>query len=327
MTLNKYQMFCKKKIVRILIVLILLLLLSNTITSNHMEEIKYIDRKTENVLTEDVPGEGMLNWLYTKPCGKLSLHALFKRKWFSALGGWYMDRKFSKNRVEKFIDQYNIDMSEYLVSDSKAFKNFNDFFVRKIKDDKRPIGDKIVSPADGKILAFESISDVNKFFVKGSEFTLNSYLQDEDLANNFEEGSMVIIRLAPVDYHRYHFPIDGLTSETVNIKGHYFSVSPLALRKSLEIFLQNKRTYCIVANPTYGNVLISEVGATMVGSILQTYKPGEIKKGEEKGYFKFGGSTLVLLFEKGKVKIDQDLIENTKNGFETRILMGENIAQ
>ena len=292
-----------------------------------MNEIKYIDRKTGNVVIENVPGGRMLNWLYSKPCGKLTLHTLFKRKCFSAMGGWYMDRKFSKKRVAKFIDEYDIDMSEYIISDINTFETFNDFFIRKINKENRPIGDKIISPADGRALAFDSISDVNKFFVKGSEFTLKSFLQNGDLAKKYNDGSMIIIRLAPVDYHRYHFPVDGLASKSINISGHYFSVSPLALKKSLNIFLQNKRCYCIVSNSDFGNIVVSEIGATMVGSIIQTYKPGEIKKGQEKGYYKFGGSTLVLLFEKGKVKINQDLIENTKKGFETRILMGENIAQ
>lgn len=317
-----------KKIVKILIVLIFLLITSSVFTSKRMDEIKYIDRKTGNVLTEDVPGGGMLKWLYNKPVGKLTLHALFKRKCISSIGGWYMDRSFSKSRVDKFIDQYKIDMSEYIISDSKKFKNFNTFFTRKINPKVRPIGDKIVSPADGRLLAFETMNDVRSFFIKGSEFKLLSFLADEDLTKKYKDGSMLIIRLAPVDYHRFHFPAEGMASETKNIKGHYYSVSPLALKKSLEIFCQNKRTICNLATKENGDILISDIGATMVGSIVQTYvKNNFVDKGQEKGYFKFGGSTLVLLFEKGKVKIDQDLIENTKKGFETRILMGENIAK
>ena len=138
---------------------------------------------------------------------------------------------------------------------------------------------------------------------------------------------MAIIRLAPADYHRYHFPASGIASASVPVKGHYFSVSPLALKGSLKILCENYREFCTLSTADYGDILITDVGATMVGSITQTYKAEtEVKKGDEKGYFSFGGSTLVLLFEKDKVVFDKDLILNTKNRFETSVKMGENIA-
>jgi phosphatidylserine decarboxylase len=148
------------------------------------------------------------------------------------------------------------------------------------------------------------------------------------LAKKYKDGAMAIVRLAPADYHRFHFPASGKVSASKAINGHYFSVSPLALQRSLKIFCENYREYCILESPTFGDILISDVGATMVGSIIQTYKANsEIEKGDEKGYFAFGGSTLVLLFEKGKADFDADLTSNTKKGFETTIRMGEQIAK
>jgi phosphatidylserine decarboxylase len=292
-----------------------------------METIKYIDRASGETRNEKVPGEGMLKWLYSSATGKVALHLLVKRKMVSELGGWYMNSKLSAKRIPAFVKEHHINLEECQINDVSDFPTFNQFFCRKLKKEARPIGENIVSPADGKILAFQSINDVSSFFVKGSEFTLHSFLQDDKLANKYSGGSMAIFRLAPADYHRFHFPASGIVSASKAIKGHYFSVSPFALQSSLKIFCENYREYCIQETSEYGDILISDVGATMVGSIIQTYQANtEIKKGDEKGYFAFGGSTLVLLFEKGKVTFDEDLISNTKNGLETYIRMGENIA-
>ncbi|WP_372640337.1 phosphatidylserine decarboxylase [Ancylomarina sp.] len=292
-----------------------------------MGTIRYIDRKSGSLIKEFVPSEGMLKWLYNSSLGKATLHTLVKRKMLTMLGGWYMSSRFSKKKIDKFISQYQIDLSNYKITDSKAYLNFNDFFFRKMQVGKRPIGDGVVSPADGKLLAFQSIKDISSFFVKGSEFTIQTFLKNKELTKKYADGSMVIVRLAPTDYHRFHFPASGLISESKSIKGRYFSVSPMALKKSLEIFCQNYRTYSTLKTEDFGDIIISEVGATMVGSIIQTYQDNSrVQKGEEKGYFAFGGSTLVLFFEKGKVKLADDLIDNTQKGYETAVFMGENIA-
>ncbi|MEI6886527.1 MAG: phosphatidylserine decarboxylase, partial [Bacteroidota bacterium] len=140
------------------------------------------------------------------------------------------------------------------------------------------------------------------------------------------DGTLVIIRLAPFDYHRFHFPVSGSVSPITRIEGDYYSVNPLALHKMIEIFCLNKREYCIISNPLFGDVVMAEVGATMVGSIIQTYTGNLVIKGEEKGYFKFGGSTVVLLLEKNKIRIDEDLLINTSKGYETMIKEGERIG-
>lgn len=292
-----------------------------------MEKIQFIDRSNGELITEDPPGKGWLAFLYgSNFLGKLTLHGLFKRKILSALGGWYMNHKTSKKRIDAFITDNGIDMQDYMIPED-GFKHFNDFFYRNVKNKARPIESDFVSPADGKILAFNTISEVDQFFIKGQPFDLKSFLGDASLTKKYDQGAMLIIRLAPVDYHRFHFPCSGYAGPSALINGHYFSVSPIALQKSLKIFCQNKRTISILKNEKYGDVLISEVGATMVGSIIQTYDAEqEVKVGDEKGYFAFGGSTVVLLLEQGRIQFAEDLLEHTSNGMETSIKMGEKIT-
>ena len=292
-----------------------------------MSKIKYIDRNTGREKIESVPAEGIMKWLYGSPIGKVALYVLLKRKLVSVLGGWFMNSIFSKKRIQVFITDYNIEMTDYLQTDASKFKHFNDFFYRKINPAKRPIGQGVVSPADGKMLAFQSIEESTSFFIKGSHFDLSRFLGTAELAQKYRGGAMLIIRLAPTDYHRYHFPAKGIASETSMINGYYYSVSPIALRQSLEVFCENKRTISTLVTASYGDILISEVGATMVGSILQSYDVNSsVEAGSEKGYFAFGGSTVVLLFEQGKVKLSDDLIQNTKNGLETQVLVGQTIG-
>ncbi len=139
---------------------------------------------------------------------------------------------------------------------------------------------------------------------------------------------MIIVRLAPADYHRYHFPANGKIGSGNKIDGYYYSVSPYAIKDNFGVFCENKRELTTLETSEYGDILISEIGATMVGGIEQTYTPHtDVKKGEEKGYFTFGGSSVLLLFEKGKVRIDDDILKNTKNGYETKVSVGEKIGE
>ncbi|MFK7786933.1 MAG: phosphatidylserine decarboxylase [Crocinitomicaceae bacterium] len=292
------------------------------------DEIHYIDRKSGETLTEDVPAGNIMRWLYGRPLGKATLFLFMKRKFVSAIVGRYMSSKRSQKRIVPFIENYKIDLNDYQVTDANQFTSFNDFFYRKINPEKRPLGAGVVSPADGKTLGFQHLKDVPTFFVKGQEFDITRFVGDSEIAAKYQDGAMVIIRLAPTDYHRYHFPASGKATESRLIKGHYYSVSPIALQKSLEIFCENKRTFSELSTEKHGDIAIIEVGATMVGSIFQTYNSNQpIKKGAEKGYFAFGGSTVVVLFEKGKVRLSADLLENTRNGFETQVSMGETIAE
>ena len=289
------------------------------------DSIQYYERESGQLKTEKVAGEKWLEWLYNNPIGEASLWALAKRKLFSSIYGKMMDRTSSAKKIHPFIEDFDIDMS---IVQEQEFKNFNDFFTRELKDNARMIDTSfniVVSPADGKILAYADISNYD-FIIKGFRFDVSSFLDNPELALKYHDGSLLIIRLAPVDYHRFHFPVSGKVASNKKIEGDYYSVNPFALRKKAEIFCLNKREYTILSNPLFGDVLMAEVGATLVGSIVQTYKGGSVKKGEEKGYFKFGGSTVVLLFEKSKIYIDKDLLINTAKGYETAVKMGERIG-
>ncbi len=318
----------KKEVFMYLILVVIVLVVIALIIPTGNREIIYIDRKTGEQIKEKVPGEIYLKWLYNNPFAKIALHGAIKRKFVSDYYGKKMDSVDSKEKIQEFVKEYNINMEES-VKRTDEFKSFNDFFYRKLKSESRIISEKeIVSPADGKIIAFNSIAESEEFFIKGRKFNLKEYLGDESLAKEFEGGAMAIIRLAPVDYHRFHFPIDGTAGENIKINGDYYSVSPIALKKSIEIFMENKREYCIVENEKLGKVVVSEIGATMVGSIIQTYgEKQNIKKGDEKGYFKFGGSSVMILFQKDMVIFDKDIIENTQKGYETYIKMGEGIGE
>ena len=287
--------------------------------------IQYYDRQSGLLKTEKVAGEKWLVWLYNNPVGEATLWTLAKRKVVSSYYGNRMDQPSSAKKIKPFVEEFGIDLG---TARKQEFSSFNDFFTRKLKKIARPVDSSStvsVSPADGKILAYANISN-SDFIIKGYRFNLSSFLNNARLAQKYRDGTLVIIRLAPFDYHRFHFPVSGSISPVTRIDGDYYSVNPLALRKMIEIFCLNKREFTILSNPLFGDVVMTEVGATMVGSIVQTYTGNSVKKGEEKGYFKFGGSTVVLLFEKNKIRIDEDLLENTTKGYETAIKEGERIG-
>ena len=287
--------------------------------------IQYYDRESGLLKTEKVAAEKWLVWLYNNPVGEATLWALVKRKLVSTIYGNMMDRSSSTKKIQPFVEEFDIDMSSV---QKQKFNSFNDFFTRKLKNNARPVDANstiTVSPADGKLLAYADISN-SDFIIKGYRFDILSFLNNADLAQKYLDGTLVIIRLAPFDYHRFHFPVSGRVSSITHIDGDYYSVNPLALRNIIAIFCLNKREFIIISNPLFGDVVMAEVGATMVGSIIQTYTGGDVKKGEEKGYFKFGGSSVVLLFEKNKILIDDDLLINTLKGYETAIKEGERIG-
>lgn len=291
--------------------------------------IEYVDRKTGQRCTEKVYGEKLLQLLYgegmwTRLFSYTLLPLLAHFSFFSHLYGWFQKRAASRSKVEPFIQEYGVDRSEF---ENKNFTSFNDFFIRKLKTECRPIveGEKRAGlPADGRYLVYPSFET---FCVKHTTFTLETFLQDEVLARRFSEGSLLIARLCPVDYHRFHFPCDGVAGEARAIQGPLYSVNPIALKQRIAILTQNKRVITEIETDAFGTVLYVEIGATAVGTVKQTFQPNErVKKGAEKGYFEFGGSCLVLLFEKGVIEFDRDLIRNTERGLETLCRFGDSMG-
>ncbi|MFM2198063.1 MAG: hypothetical protein RLZZ505_1495 [Verrucomicrobiota bacterium] len=292
-----------------------------------VESIQYFNRHTGTHETEEIYGEASLRWAYGNPLGKLSLHAFVKRPAFSKWYGWRMSKPGSASRVAPFIAKYGLDPAEF-ADDPASFRSFNEFFYRKLKPSARPIADSpIVFPADGRHLGFPDISRIDSFFVKGQRFDLPALLGDAVLAQKYAKGSLVLSRLCPVDYHRFHFPAAGVPSETRLINGPLFSVSPIALAQNLSYLWINKRTLTELKTENYGTILILEIGATCVGTIAQTFRPGmPVDKGAEKGFFAFGGSSTITIFEPNKVILATDLLENSANQTELYARIGSAMA-
>lgn len=290
-------------------------------------DIKYIARSTGKVEVENPPAEGLLKFLYGNTFGKLAVLPIAKQKAITKRYGKMMSTNQSVERIPAFVDSLKIDMSESKKSINE-FTSFNDFFYRELKAGARKIGEGLVSPGDGRVLAFQKISEVNNFYVKGKKFTLKEFLMDDALYAKHENSAMIIVRLAPNDYHRYHFPFKGMASESKKIEGSYYSVSPIALKSNFtKVFCKNKKEICTLTTDGFGEILVIPVGATMVGSLNSTYEANTmVEKGQEMGYFAFGGSTVVLFFDSKYFKIDEDLLKNTKNNIETFLHMGEQIA-
>ena len=299
------------------------------ISAQKMENvIQYLSRQSGKVETEDVYGEGFLRWAYGNPIGRLTVELAVKRAFFSRWYGWRMDKPASKSKVAPFIEAYGLDPAEF-ADPSESFASFNEFFYRKLRPEARPVdadSNAAVFPADGRHLAVPHVDAADTFYIKGQCFDLRAFLDDDALADQFSGGSMLISRLCPVDYHRYHFPVSGVAEAPVLINGPLYSVSPLALRRNLAIFWQNKRVRTLIESPTFGKVVVMEIGATCVGSIHSTFAPGSIEKGQEKGYFSFGGSCLITLFQKGCVQFDDDLVKYSADSTEVYARVGEHCA-
>lgn len=294
-----------------------------------MDEITYYDRYQQETCVEKVYGDAALRWTYTTLAGKISLHLLVRRALFSRWYGWSMDRPATKAKIAPFIREYGLDASEF-ERDVDDFANFNEFFYRKLKPEARPINTdpaSIVFPADGRHLCVPEISKCDGLFVKGEMFNLKTLLGESALAEQYANGSLLVSRLCPVDYHRFHFPVSGTPGPTKLIPGPLYSVNPIALRQNIQILATNKRCITEFQTEQFGRVLLLEIGATCVGSICQTYSAGnEILKGTEKGYFRFGGSSTIVIFEPNRIRFDEDLVDNSGQRRELFARVGDHMG-
>ncbi|MGL4772883.1 MAG: phosphatidylserine decarboxylase [Clostridium sp.] len=291
--------------------------------------IKIYNRHSKAYEEEKVAGKKYLKWCYESPVGKRVTELLLKKKLCSKVYGSFCDTKLSAKKVNEFIKDFDIDMS-LCNKTPDEFTSFNDFFIRTLKPEARPIdmnANILISPGDGRLTAITDISMNNLVQVKGLTYSLSELIGDDNKATEYEGGVCLILRLCPTDYHRYHFVDNGVTGESHFIPGHYYSVNPIALEKVPKLFCQNKREWSIFKSDNFGDIIHIEVGATCVGTIIQSYTAGErVSKGSEKGYFKFGGSTTILFFKKDTVEIDEDIVIQSNLGFETKVLMGETIG-
>lgn len=299
-----------------------------------MNDIVYIDRLTKQKETEKVYGKAFIEAMYGKGILSSFVSVLLssvvcKSSLLSKLYGLMQRTSLSQRKIAPFIDKFHVDPSEFL-EPVDSFRSFNDFFIRKLKPGARQIAatkEIAVLPADARYLVFPDISKADGFVVKGKKFSLADFLQDSALAERYREGAMVLARLCPTDYHRFHFPCDCSSERPKLINGFLSSVNPLALRKNIHIFSQNKRFLSRLHSDVFGQILYVEVGATCVGGVHHSAMDGHHLKAEEKGYFSFGGSSLVLLFEKGRIVFDEDLTRASEEKIEIKGLMGQSLGR
>lgn len=243
------------------------------------------------------------------------------------------DDPASTSQIQDFINFHQLDLSEVLLPLEK-FKNFNEFFYRELKPGARPCSAPdepriVVSPADCRSVVFDRLDEATSIWVKGREFSIDRLLGDaypED-AHRYKNGALGVFRLAPQDYHRFHIPVDGVLGTPKTIEGEYYTVNPMAIRSALDVYGENVRILVPIDSVAHGRVMVVCVGAMMVGSTVITRQAGEkVARAEELGYFKFGGSTLLLLFEEGMVNFDSDLVANSKGPLETLIRVGMSVG-
>ncbi len=276
-----------------------------------------------NIQTKDATPEKALWALYKTVPGRQLLKILINPT-FSDLIRAYMKSPFSALRIDSFVKKNNISLKDYVPT---KYKSFNDFFTRKIKDGRRPfVSDPaaLPSPCDCRASVY-TISEDLVLDIKGSKYTVQSLLRNGELAQQYAGGYCMILRLTVDDYHRYCYPDDGYKTDDVFLPGILHTVNPIALDFA-DIYTENQRMYTTLHSAHFGPIVQMEVGAMGVGRIVNHRGEGIVRRGEEKGYFEFGGSTIVLLLRKNCFTPDEDIVRNTAEGYETMVRQGEQIG-
>ena len=276
-----------------------------------MQPIEYIDRATGEKVAESVMGDKALRFAYETLLGRTLWPVLFGSKAISALMGRRYDSPKSRKDIAKLaaIPGCRAEEAEKPIAD---YASFNDFFTRRLKSGSRPLGDGVVSPADGRLRLYLGADADTPFPLKGATRSLRAVF-DQDAPKGLYD--VAVFRLAPVDYHRFHFPCDCTSEGSVRtVPGEYHSVNPIALLRRPDVYADNERQI-LKCRAAFG-----------VGTIVQTFSGETHAKGDEKGYFKFGGSTVIFVANAGAIRFDDDLVRNSADGLETRVLCGERIG-
>ena len=261
--------------------------------------------------------------LYGSALGRLLLRPLVSPV-VSGIAGKFLSSGLSRPLIRPFIRRNNIDMTQYA---PVSYRSYNEFFSRKIRPEMRPIDadpKHLIAPCDSKLTALEIAPD-SCLTLKHTRYTLESLLRNKELAEKYAGGHALIFRLTVDDYHRYCYVCDGEKGENIRIPGVLHTVNPVA-NDFFPIYKENSREYSLLRSDVFGDILMMEVGALLVGKIVNHHPSAKVRRGEEKGYFQFGGSTVVLLLENGKVKPDKDILENSRGSIETVVRMGEQIG-
>ncbi len=298
-------------------------------------KITYYNRYSKSHENELVYGAKAVEFAYSSFIGKM-IAPVIASSLVSKLYGSLQDLSSSQKKVKPFIEKFNIKIADYEKGSfqdqeiENSYKNFNEFFIRKFKPGVRSFPEdhlKMGAIAEARYFGHAKITDDLKVPVKGNMLSAIDLIGDKEIAKDFIGGPLLIARLCPVDYHRYHYPDTGTTVSAFPIHGDLHSVNPIALKERPDIFIKNERRVAILETENFGKLAFIEVGATCVGKIVQSYdEKQKFQRGDEKGYFLFGGSTVVLLGEPGKWTPSSDILDNTQNGIETYIHLGDTIA-
>lgn len=265
-----------------------------------------------------------LNFLYRTKTGRIFLKLLSSRG-VSKICGKFLDSHCSVFLIKKFVKKNNINLDDY---QTEGIKTFNEFFRRKIKDGKRPYDmepSHLCAPCDGLLTVWRIRNDT-VLPVKHSLYTVSSLLKNQELAEEFKDGVCLVFRLCVDNYHRYSYADSGKKGPNIFIPGVLHTVRPIAL-ETLPVFTENCREYTTIESPVFGKIIQMEVGAMLVGRIVNLEDEGIASRGKEKGFFEYGGSTIILLLKKDAAKISQHFIDNSQNGIETPVKMGECLGE
>lgn len=281
--------------------------------------MKQIDRN--GIISDhDNAQDKLLRTLYTSAAGRMLLKPLV-HPGVSKLAGKFLSTKLSCLFIRPFIRSNHINMNDF---EKTSYRSYNDFFTRRLRPSARTVcggADTLISPCDCYASAYE-ITEDQTFDIKHTRYTLRSLLKSRKLAARFQGGVALILRLTVSDYHRYAYAVSGTQSKHYRIPGKLHTVNPIA-GDFYPIYKENAREYTVIRSPQFGAVVQMEVGALMVGKIVNHKECCAVTRGEEKGYFEFGGSTIILLLQKDKAAIRDDLLANTAAGYETQIRLGD----
>lgn len=277
-----------------------------------------------NIVSGNEEQEKVLRALYGNSFGRQALKVLTS-PCVSRLGGRILDSSVSKFAVPLFVKKSGISLEDY---EDEEYESYNQFFTRRIREGERTFvqtPEILTAPCDSK-LSVAKITRAGHFYIKNTAYTMESLLKNQSLAKRYEGGMLLIFRLTVDDYHHYAYIDEGEKTKNYRIPGVLHTVNPLAGEK-YPVYKENTREFSILKSKNFGRVLMMEVGALMVGKIVNHHEAMHVKRGMEKGFFEFGGSTVILAFEKDKIELDGDIVKNTKAGFETIVKQGERIGR
>lgn len=283
----------------------------------------YRDRNGNEIRGNDAQDK-LLEKIYKTLPGRLLLKP-FTNPAVSKLAGKLLDTRLSACAIVPFVEKHQIHMSDYK---GNCFRSYNDFFCREIAPGKRPIakgGNILISPCDAKLSCYP-ITMEGRVKIKHTAYTLEGLLRNQALAKRFIGGQLLVFRLTVDDYHHFCYIDEGRKTRNIRIPGVLHTVNPAA-GDVVPIYKENAREYSLLNSKHFGTVLMMEVGALFVGKIVNLHEAAVVWRGQEKGHFEFGGSTVILCLQKGKACLDEDILKNSAENIETIVRMGERIGE